>query len=242
MVGDRRSGWGRGGSRRCWRDECRVSSAWLRRGLRSVWSWVGPRGVVEGCCRGSGRWGGSGCHRSSGSGSSSSRRALCVEIQYFTSTSPVDYADSKEGSIRSTAPIYPLQQPSSRATSHGSETGTLTRRQAESLTFKQLTDSSRRRTIRAKRLSGKSQGWLEVSRVSLHPSKTRTYLPARILVSSLRIAKDLRMRLTGTWTQACFDTIVLFIACMATVIFCRGGARVECRSCDPFCTPIGGIT
>jgi hypothetical protein len=41
---------------------------------------------------------------------------------------------------------------------------------------------------------------------------------ARVLVSSLRIAKDLRTRLTDTWTQAQSDTILLFITCMAAVI------------------------
>jgi site-specific recombinase XerC len=37
---------------------------------------------------------------------------------------------------------------------------------------------------------------LAASKVSLHPSRTRMYLPARILVSSLRLAKDLRTELT----------------------------------------------
>jgi hypothetical protein len=45
------------------------------------------------------------------------------------------------------------------------------------------------------------------------------YLPTRILVSSLRIAKDLRTRLSDTLTQARSYSIVLFIACMATVVF-----------------------
>jgi hypothetical protein len=62
-----------------------------------------------------------------------------------------------------------------------------------------------------------------------------------ILVSSLRIAKGLRTRLTDTWTKAQFDTIMLFTVCLATEvmfpIFCRGVARVECRYGDLLCTP-----
>jgi hypothetical protein len=86
---------------------------------------------------------------------------------------------------------------------------------------------------------------LAASQVSLHLSRTRLYLPARILVSSLRLAKDLRMKLTNTWTQAQSDLILLLRACMATVLmstfFCRGGVGVECRSRDMLCTPTGGI-
>jgi hypothetical protein len=86
---------------------------------------------------------------------------------------------------------------------------------------------------------------LAASQVSLQPSRTRMYLPARILVSSLRMAKDLRTQLTDTWTQAQTDRILLFKACLATVLlaefFCRGGARVEYRSGDMLCTPTGGI-
>jgi hypothetical protein len=37
---------------------------------------------------------------------------------------------------------------------------------------------------------------LAASQVSLYPSRTRMYMPARILVSSLRLAKDLRTELT----------------------------------------------
>jgi hypothetical protein len=39
---------------------------------------------------------------------------------------------------------------------------------------------------------------LAASQVSLHPSRTRMYLPARILLSSLRMAKDLRTQLNDT--------------------------------------------
>jgi hypothetical protein len=39
---------------------------------------------------------------------------------------------------------------------------------------------------------------LAASQVSLHPSRTRLYLPAKILVSSLRLAKDLRTQLKDT--------------------------------------------
>jgi hypothetical protein len=64
-------------------------------------------------------------------------------------------------------------------------------------------------------------------------------------VSSLRLAKDLRTQLTETWTHAQTDLILLFRACLATVLlstcFCRGGAGVECRSRDMLCTPTGGI-
>jgi hypothetical protein len=44
------------------------------------------------------------------------------------------------------------------------------------------------------------------------------YVPARIIVSSLRLAKDLRTQLTHTWTQAQPDLIFLFRACLATVL------------------------
>jgi hypothetical protein len=70
------------------------------------------------------------------------------------------------------------------------------------------------------------------------------YLPAWILVSSLRIAKHLRTRLTDTWTQVQSDTILLFRACLATVImfrfFSRGGEGVGCRYGDLLCTPTSG--
>jgi hypothetical protein len=66
------------------------------------------------------------------------------------------------------------------------------------------------------------------SQVSLHPNRTRMYLLARTLVSSLRLAKDLRTQLTDTSTQAQSDLILLFRACLATVllytVFYRGGA------------------
>jgi hypothetical protein len=42
------------------------------------------------------------------------------------------------------------------------------------------------------------QGFAASSQVSLHPSRTRMYLPARIMVSSLRMAKDLRTQLAET--------------------------------------------
>jgi hypothetical protein len=71
------------------------------------------------------------------------------------------------------------------------------------------------------------------------------YMPARIIVSSLHLAKDLRTQLTRTWSQAELDLILLFRACVATVLmstfFCRGGAGVECRSGDMLCTPTCGI-
>jgi hypothetical protein len=70
--------------------------------------------------------------------------------------------------------------------------------------------------------------FLAASQVSLHPSRTRLYMPARILVSSLHLAKDLRTQPTDTWSQAELDLILLFRACLATVLmstfFCRGGA------------------
>jgi len=94
-------------------------------------------------------------------------------------------------------------------------------------------------------LVAKVRRGLAASQVSLQPSRTRLYLPARILVSSLRLAKDLRTQLTDTWTQAQAELILLFRACLATVLlatfFCRGGAGVECRSGDLLCTPTGGI-
>jgi hypothetical protein len=94
-------------------------------------------------------------------------------------------------------------------------------------------------------LVAKVRRGLASSQLSLHPSRTRMYLLARILVSSLRLAKDLRTQLTCTWTRAQTDLILLFRACLATVLlaafFCRGGAGVECRSRDLLCTPTGGI-
>jgi hypothetical protein len=94
-------------------------------------------------------------------------------------------------------------------------------------------------------LVGKVRRGLAASHVSLHPSRTRMYLPAWIIGSSLRLAKDLRTQLTNTWTPAQSDIILLFRACLATVIlstiFCRGGARVESRSRNLLCTTIGGI-
>jgi hypothetical protein len=80
-------------------------------------------------------------------------------------------------------------------------------------------------------LVGKVKRGLATSHVSLHPRLARMYLPARILVSSLRLAKDMRTQLTDSWTQSQSDTIILFRAYVATVImltfFSRGGARVE---------------
>jgi hypothetical protein len=80
-------------------------------------------------------------------------------------------------------------------------------------------------------LVAKVRGGLAASQVSLKPSRTRMYLPAWILVSLLRLAKDLRTQLTEPWTQAQTDLILLFRACLATVLmaafFCRGGAGVE---------------
>jgi hypothetical protein len=94
-------------------------------------------------------------------------------------------------------------------------------------------------------LVAKVRRGLAASQVSLHPSRTRLYLPPLILVSSLRLAKDLRTQLTDTWTQAQSDLILLLRACMATVplstSFCRGGAGVECRYGDILCTPTSGI-
>jgi hypothetical protein len=81
---------------------------------------------------------------------------------------------------------------------------------------------------------------LATSQVSLHPSRTRMYLLARILASSLRLAKDLRTQLTETWSQAESDLILLFRACMATVLG-RGGAGATCRYGNLLCTPTGGI-
>jgi hypothetical protein len=68
---------------------------------------------------------------------------------------------------------------------------------------------------------------LAASQVSLYPSPTLMYLPVRILVASLRFAKDLRTQVTDTWTLAQSYLILLFRACLATVLmstfFCRGG-------------------
>jgi hypothetical protein len=67
-------------------------------------------------------------------------------------------------------------------------------------------------------LVGKAMRGLAALHVSLHPSRTRLYLPTRILVSSLRLAQDLRTHLTNTWKQDKLDTIRLFRALLATVI------------------------
>jgi hypothetical protein len=94
-------------------------------------------------------------------------------------------------------------------------------------------------------LVAKVRRGLAATQVSLHPSRARLYLPARILVSSLPLAKDMRTQLTNIRTQAQSDLIILFRACLATVLlstfFCRGGARVECRFADLLCTPTDGI-
>jgi hypothetical protein len=50
---------------------------------------------------------------------------------------------------------------------------------------------------------------LAASQLSPHPSRTRLYMLARILVSSLRVAKVLRTHLANTWTQAHSDLISL---------------------------------
>jgi hypothetical protein len=91
-------------------------------------------------------------------------------------------------------------------------------------------------------LAGKVQWGLSTSHVSLHPNRTRMYLQARILVSSLRFAKDMRTQLTNTWTQAQSDLIILFRACLATdVMSTFFVAGVESRSRDLLCTPTRGI-
>jgi hypothetical protein len=75
-------------------------------------------------------------------------------------------------------------------------------------------------------LVAKVRRGLAASQISLKPNRTRMYLPARIMVSSLRMAKDLRTQLTRTWSHAQTDLILLFRACLATVllstVFSRG--------------------
>jgi hypothetical protein len=73
-------------------------------------------------------------------------------------------------------------------------------------------------TIAQGDLMGEVKHGLAASHVSLHPSRTRMYLPDRILGSSLRLAKSLRTKVTDTWEQYQSDTIILFRACLATVI------------------------
>jgi hypothetical protein len=75
----------------------------------------------------------------------------------------------------------------------------------------------------------KARRGLAASQVSFHHSCTRVYLPTRILLSSLRLAKDTHTQLTDTWTLARSDLILLlFRACLTTVLvstfFGRGGA------------------
>jgi hypothetical protein len=69
-------------------------------------------------------------------------------------------------------------------------------------------------------LVAKVRRGLAAAQVSLQPSRTRLYLPARTMVSSLRLAKDLRTQVTETWTHAQTDLILLLRACLATVLFC----------------------
>jgi hypothetical protein len=49
---------------------------------------------------------------------------------------------------------------------------------------------------------GKMRRGLAASHASLHPSRIRMYLPCRILVSSLHLAKDMCTQLTDIWPQA----------------------------------------
>jgi hypothetical protein len=67
-------------------------------------------------------------------------------------------------------------------------------------------------------LVAKVRRGLAASQVSLYPSRKGLYLRARILVSSLRLAEVLRTQLTDTWIQAQSDLILLFRACLATVL------------------------
>jgi hypothetical protein len=69
-------------------------------------------------------------------------------------------------------------------------------------------------------LVAKVRRGLAASQVSLQTSRTRMYPLARILVSLLRLAKDLvRTQLIETWTHALTDLIILFNrTCLATVL------------------------
>jgi hypothetical protein len=67
-------------------------------------------------------------------------------------------------------------------------------------------------------LVAKVRRGLVASQIPLLPIRTHLYPRARILVSSLRLAKDLRTQQTDTWTQAQSDLILLFRACLATVL------------------------
>jgi hypothetical protein len=51
-------------------------------------------------------------------------------------------------------------------------------------------------------LVAKVRRGLTTSHVSLHPSRIRMYMPAQFLVSSLRLANDMRTQLSNTWTEA----------------------------------------
>jgi hypothetical protein len=48
----------------------------------------------------------------------------------------------------------------------------------------------------------KVRRYFAASQVPLYPSRTRMYLPTRILVSAIHLANDMRTQLTDTWTQA----------------------------------------
>jgi hypothetical protein len=64
------------------------------------------------------------------------------------------------------------------------------------------------------------------------------------LVTSLRIAKDLRTRLTDNWTQAQLDNIFLFIACLAIVVMLLLFVAEEhelSAGMVTFCVPFGDI-
>ena len=76
-------------------------------------------------------------------------------------------------------------------------------------------------------LVAKVRRGLAASQVSLQPNRTRMYLPARILEASLRLAKDLRTQLTDTWTHTQADLILLFRACLATVLLAAFFVAVE---------------
>eukprot|EP00873_Tetraselmis_striata_P002208 jgi/Tetstr1/422472/TSEL_013310.t1 len=80
---------------------------------------------------------------------------------------------------------------------------------------------------------------LAASHMTLHPELMRAApLPARVVVKALTLAKALRLEMGFTWGKdpSTVVRVELFRASLAVVVlclfFCRGGARVECRTGD----------
>eukprot|EP00873_Tetraselmis_striata_P018441 jgi/Tetstr1/438705/TSEL_027254.t1 len=89
---------------------------------------------------------------------------------------------------------------------------------------------------------------LAASHVTLHPELMRAPLPARVVLKALTLAKALRLEPAGLTKGTDPSTVVrveLFRASLAVdvlcLVFCRGGAGMECRTGDLTVGPDGGI-